>query len=123
MSLTGAKIEILLEQQYLGCPKGHDSNRILQVSNGFTYSLITDGPACDKVNPADIKWNGIAIDPSQTYRVTVNSFLADGGDLFTILTQGTNRLGGAVDLDAFEVYLTAFSPVAPGPQDRITLWQ
>jgi 5'-nucleotidase len=60
------------------------------------------------------------IDPAASYRVTVNSFLADGGDGFAVLTQGTNRLGGAVDTDAFEGYMKAFSPVAPGPQNRIT---
>ena len=56
-----------------------------------------------------------------TYRITVNSFLATGGDGFGILNSGTDRLGGAVDLDALEDYLTAApGGVAPGPQDRIT---
>jgi 5'-nucleotidase len=65
--------------------------------------------------------NGVPIDPNASYRVTVNSFLADGGDGFTVLTQGTNRLGGEVDTDAFEKYFQAHSPVEPGPQNRITL--
>jgi 5'-nucleotidase len=39
--------------------------------------------------------------------VTVNSFLADGGDGFGVLKDGTERLGGAVDTDAFEAYLQA----------------
>jgi 5'-nucleotidase len=52
--------------------------------------------------------------------VTVNSFLADGGDGFAVLTQGSNRLGGDVDTDAFEKYLQANpSGVAPGPVNRI----
>jgi 2',3'-cyclic-nucleotide 2'-phosphodiesterase (5'-nucleotidase family) len=55
------------------------------------------------------------------YRVMVNSFLADGGDNFLILKEGTDRLGGDVDTDAFEEYFAAHSPVAPGPQNRITL--
>jgi 5'-nucleotidase len=53
--------------------------------------------------------------------VTVNSFLADGGDNFAVLKQGTNRLGGAVDTDALEAYFVANSPVPPGPQNRITV--
>jgi 5'-nucleotidase len=52
--------------------------------------------------------------------VTVNSFLADGGDNFAVLVDGTERLGGEIDLDAFVTYLGLNSPVAPGPQDRIT---
>ena len=53
-------------------------------------------------------------------RVTVNSFLAEGGDNFLVLKDGADRLGGARDIDALEAYMKAFSPVAPGPQDRIT---
>ncbi|MGE5776280.1 MAG: 5'-nucleotidase C-terminal domain-containing protein, partial [Chloroflexota bacterium] len=77
-------------------------------------------PACDKVDPATIMIGGVPVDLSGSYRVTVNSFLADGGDNFSVLKQGTDRLGGAVDTDAFEAYFAANSPVPPGPQNRIT---
>ena len=60
------------------------------------------------------------IDLAATYRVTVNSFLADGGDGFTVLIGGTNRLGGDVDLDALEDYFVANSPIAPPAPGRIT---
>jgi 5'-nucleotidase len=50
----------------------------------------------------------------------VNSFMADGGDNFFVLREGTDRLGGALDLDALADYFEANSPVPPGPQDRIT---
>ena len=117
MDLTGAQIERLLEEQLPGCTAA--TARILQVSNGFTYSYSTSGGVCDKVNPSTILLNGVVLNPAATYRVTVNSFLADGGDSFPVLIQGTNRLGGAVDTDALEAYLTANAPVAPGPQNRI----
>jgi len=118
MTLTGAQIETLLEQQFAGC--GAASNRILQVSDGFSYTWVTSALPCDKVDPTTIKINGVTVGPTASYRVTVNSFLADGGDSFPVLVQGTNRLGGAVDTDALEAYFVANSPVAPGPQDRIT---
>jgi 5'-nucleotidase len=51
----------------------------------------------------------------------VNNFLADGGDNYSVLRQGTDRLGGDVDLDALVTYFETSSPVAPGPQNRITL--
>lgn len=63
----------------------------------------------------------MAIDPNASYRVTVNSFLADGGDGFAVLREGTERLGGAVDTDALEAYFATYSPVPPGPQNRITM--
>jgi 5'-nucleotidase len=119
MTLTGAQIERLLEEQFAGCTLA--SARILQVSEGFTYTWSASGPVCDKVDPSTIMLHGVVVDPSANYRVTVNSFLADGGDSFPILTQGTDRLGGAVDTDAFEAYFAANSPVAPGPQNRITM--
>lgn len=119
MTLSGAQIDTLLEQQFVGC--GQTANRILQVSNGFTYAWNASGAACEKVDPASIMINGVTLDPSASYRITVNSFLADGGDNFVVLRSGTDRLGGDVDTDALEKYLTAFAPVSPGPQDRITL--
>ncbi len=63
--------------------------------------------------------NGVAVDPGASYRVTVNNFLASGGDGFSTLLAGTDPLTGMIDLDAFVGYLGNHSPVAPGPQDRI----
>ena len=39
-------------------------------------------PRASKVDPTTIKINGVTVDPAALYRVTVNSFLADGGDSF-----------------------------------------
>ncbi len=119
MTLSGAQVDTLLEQQFVGC--GQTSNRILQVSEGFTYAWSASGAACAKVDPTTIQVNGATLDPAASYRVTVNSFLADGGDNFVVLREGTDRLGGAVDTDALADYFAANSPVAPGPQDRITI--
>ena len=119
MTLTGAQLKTVLEQQFQGCGT-QNRDRILQVSAGLTYAWSRSAPACGKVDPASLKINGVAIDLNATYRVTVNSFLADGGDNFQALREGTDRLGGAQDLDALEAYFRAHSPVAPGPQNRMT---
>lgn len=118
MSLTGAQIDALLEQQFDNPTPGR--NRILQVSNGFAYTWSAGAPIGAKVDPATITIDGVVVDPAASYRITVNSFLADGGDNFSVLVAGTNRLGGEVDLDALVTYFGANSPVAPGPQNRIT---
>jgi 5'-nucleotidase len=118
MTLTGAQIDALLEQQWDNPTIG--GNRILQVSDGFTYTWDAAMPTGSKVDPATIKIGGVVVGPATDYRVTVNSFLADGGDNFSVLVAGTDRLGGEVDLDALVTYFGAHSPVAPGPQDRIT---
>jgi 5'-nucleotidase len=43
----------------------------------------------------------------------MNNFMADGGDNYIEFKSGTNRLGGAVDIDALEAYFSAYGgPVA-----------
>lgn len=118
MTLTGAQIETLLESQFRG-EAGEDSD-VLQVSRGFSYAWNASRPIGDRVDPATIAIHGVSLDPAAPYRVTANSFLADGGDGFTVFTEGTERIGGALDIDALVAYFGVVSPVGPGPQARIT---
>ena len=115
ITLTGAQIKAVLEQQFDNPATGQ--NRILQVSQGFTYTW--DNAAAKGSKVSNIRLNGVALDSAASYRVTLNNFLADGGDGFTTFAQGTNRTGGDVDLDAFQNYLKA-NTVTPGAANRIT---
>lgn len=143
LTLSGDQIHILLEQQFTDCHAGNAPanwnypagdtgqvfNRILQVSASFTYTWSATRPGCNKVAPESIMLNGKAIDPALEYRITVNNFLADGGDKFYILAKGKQRLGGAQDVDALEAFFA--NPlndtdsardgvqIAPGSQNRI----
>ncbi|MCL4140933.1 UNVERIFIED_CONTAM: hypothetical protein GTU68_010951 [Idotea baltica] len=117
MTLTGEQIDTLLELQWLG----QTNPRILQVSEGFSYTWDSSAADGERVDPSTIMIDGVVLDPAAGYRITVNSFLSDGGDNFSILRDGTDRLGGEVDLDALVTYFGANSPVAPGPQDRISV--
>jgi 5'-nucleotidase len=63
--------------------------------------------------------NGQRIDPLRSYRVTVNNYLAVGGDGFTVLKQGTAQQFGAYDVDALYAYFRANSPIAPATGGRI----
>ena len=130
MTVTGAQLHTLLEQQFTGCTVGYPVgapaagqpfNRILQVSAGLSYAWREKNTPCDNVDPASIFVNGAAVVPTQSYRITVNSLMADGGDQLYVLTEGTQRLGGALDSDALEAYFSTHVPVAPGPQNRILL--
>lgn len=117
MNLTGSQIDKLLEQQFDN-PQASE-NRILQVSRGFAYTWSQSAPTGGKVDINSIKIEGIPINANSSYRITVNNFLADGGDNFEVLTAGTNPIYGAVDLEALVEYFKAFSPISPGPTDRI----
>ncbi|NJC95460.1 MAG: bifunctional metallophosphatase/5'-nucleotidase [Anaerolineales bacterium] len=117
LTLTGAQLKAVLEQQATAGSDG--SGRMLQISYTLTYTWSTSAPVGSKVS--NLKINGVDVDPAASYRITVNNFLAGGGDGFTSLLAGTDLLTGMIDLDAFVEYLTANSPVAPGPQNRITM--
>lgn len=120
MALTGGQLKKVLEQQWTAQADGSVRFLHLGISNGLTYSWSASAPVGNKIDPASVKLNGTTIDPAASYRVTVNSFLADGGDGFVELKNGTNRLGGGVDLDAFTAYLGAHSPVTGPTPNRVT---
>ena len=62
--------------------------------------------------------NGRPIDPAANYRVTVNNYLAVGGDGFTAL-KGIDQLTGIYDVDALYAYFQANSPISPENPGRI----
>ena len=119
-SMTGSQIDALLEQQWIaGRPGGRDVLR-LGISEGFTYSWSVSAPFGNKVDPASIKLNGVTLDPSATYRVTANNFMADGGDSYTAFVNGAPRTGGKVDLDALIDYMGAHPNLTAPPALRST---
>lgn len=114
MTLTGEQIRQLLNQQW-----GVDRTRFLQIS-GLKYTWDSTKPAGQRV--ADITFpDGTPLDQSASYTVTVNSFIADGGDNFTVLKEGTNREVGPVDLDALVNYVKQIEqPFSAKIEGRIT---
>jgi 5'-nucleotidase len=115
---TGAQIQQLLEQQFDNPSAGQ--RRILTVSRGFNYTWDNLGPAGNRVPNSSVTLNGNPIVDTTSYRVEMNSFLADGGDGFSVFRQCTNQLGGEVDLDALVRYFMAHSPISAPTENRIT---
>ena len=116
MTLSGAQVLQLLEQQWAG---RDDGGRVLQVSNGFTYGWDATRPPGRRVVPGSARLDGQPLDPAAPYRVTVNSYLADGGDRFSVLREGTQRVTGMMDVDALERFVQGHPALAPGALDRI----
>ncbi|MGZ8352336.1 MAG: bifunctional metallophosphatase/5'-nucleotidase, partial [Allosphingosinicella sp.] len=107
LTYTGAQLDAVLEQQWLaGGP-----TRILQPSATLHYTQTLSAPIGDRVS--NITINGVPVDPAATYRVTVNNFLAGGGDNFTMFRDGTESTGGVQDVDALEAYIAAGSLTPP----------
>jgi 5'-nucleotidase len=113
--VTRDVISAKLEQQWLD-PK---RPRILQVSRGFSYSWDGAKSYGDRVAADRMSLNRQRIDPAMSYRVTVNNYLAVGGDGFTVLKDGTAQQFGIYDADALYGYFQANSPIAPTTADRI----
>jgi len=121
-TMTGQQIYDLLEQQWSG--GNGAAPRILQVSEGFTYTYDGTGlPTVvrnNRVVPGSVMIRGVPVDKTASYRVTMNSFLADGGDNFPAFAAGTDKLVGLIDLDALVNYFEMKGTVDPGPRNRIT---
>ena len=115
LTLAGAAIKEMLEQQWLD-PK---RPRILQVSNGFSYAFDASKPFGEHVIAERMTLNGARIALDKSYRVTVNNYLALGGDGFAAIKSGTAAQFGIYDSDALFAYFGANSPLAPTAQDRI----
>jgi 5'-nucleotidase len=112
ITLTGAQLHAVLEQQW-------PSGSVLQISEGFTYEWSSDAPPGSKVDPRSMRLNGAALEPDKRYRVTVNEFLAGGGDGFQTLTEGADLRRGIQDVEALERYLAAHSPIVAPRIGRI----
>jgi 5'-nucleotidase len=115
LTLTGTQIKNMLEQQWLD-PK---RPRILQLSRGFSYAWDAAKPSGEHVIAERMSLNGQRIDPAANYRVTVNNYLALGGDGFTVLKDGTAQRFGVYDVDALYAYFQAHSLISPATTDRI----
>ncbi len=125
MSLTAQNLKDVLEEQFAGC-KGQSATatRFMLPSNGFKYTwdgakacnarissvTLRNGAAVETIVDA----NGVVANAAKTYRVTMNNFMADGGDGYSTFLKGTSRIGGAQDIDALVAYMAQFkAPKAP----------
>jgi 5'-nucleotidase len=113
LTLTGAQIDALLEQQWTV------TDTILQISAGFYYEWNASAPPGQRVDITRIRLDGQPLDPQRGYRVTVNDFLAQGGDGFTLFKQAADPLRGVMDVGALESYASAHAPLKAPPAGRI----
>jgi len=116
LTLSGAQLKTALEQQWLD----EKRPRILQVSKGFSYSWNASKPFGSHVDAASMKLKDAPIDAAKTYRVTINNYLALGGDGFATFKEGKNAQFGIYDVDALFAYFQAHRPIAPAPPALIT---
>ncbi|MEA3081115.1 MAG: 5-nucleotidase, partial [Sphingomonadales bacterium] len=110
LTLTGAQVKALLEQEFESGKNTPDKPTMLLPSNGFAYSYDARRGNGDRV--VDMRLNGKPIDPAASYRIAIGSFLSTGGDNFTVFKQASDVIDLGVDLDATEAFLKT-NPAAP----------
>ncbi|MCK9793968.1 bifunctional metallophosphatase/5'-nucleotidase [Isoptericola sp. 4D.3] len=115
MDLTGEQIKAVLEQQWQRDKDGNVPTRPflrLGASAGFSSTFDATRPEGDRITGMWL--DGEPIDQAASYSVTVNSFLAAGGDNFRAFADGSNaRDTGKVDLTAFVDYMAAHTADEP----------
>lgn len=108
-SYTGAEIKALLEQQFASGTNSAQRPNLLTPSANFRFSFDRSRAAGQRI--VTMTLDGKPLDPAKSYRVTINNFLASGGDNFTALAAGRDPVDGGLDLDATEAYLATSPPV------------
>jgi 5'-nucleotidase len=111
-TFTGQRVKELLESQYR-----LDRPRVLHPSAQLTYQVDLKQPLGQRIS--DIRIKGQALQLDARYRVTMNSFLATGGDAFSVFNLGTDAVGGDTDVDALTDYLAKNPGLTPPPTNRI----
>ncbi|MEK5252068.1 bifunctional 2',3'-cyclic-nucleotide 2'-phosphodiesterase/3'-nucleotidase [Paenibacillus sp. FSL F4-0125] len=103
LTLTGAQIKTLLQQQWNVKADGTPDIKTLQIS-GLKYTANMYLPVADRIANLTLT-NGTPINPTQKYTAVVNNFMAAGGDNYKVLTQASDSLAGPIDLDVFYDYI------------------
>ncbi len=107
---TGAEVKAVLEQQFMVGDKDRSRPNLMAPSANFAFAFDRSRPDGQRI--VAMMLDGKPLDPTRVYRVTINNFLASGGDNFTALAVGRDAQDGGLDLDATEAYL-ATNPLAP----------
>ncbi|GAB6858953.1 ExeM/NucH family extracellular endonuclease [Microbacterium xylanilyticum] len=116
VKLTGAQVKQVLEQQWQPAGSARPFLK-LGVSKELTYTYDPSAAAGSHIT--GIRLNGTPIDPTSTYTVGANAFLAAGGDAFTAFQQGTDKKDtGKVDLQSMVDWFAANKTASPDLAQR-----
>ena len=109
-SYTGAELRAALEQQVqtVDGKVRIQSSLVPSANVRVTYDLVA--PVGARI--VSVTVDGRALDPTAMYRVTINNFLASGGDGYSVLAGGRDAFDAGLDLDATEAWI-AGNPGVP----------
>ncbi len=116
LDLTGDQVRRALEQQWQPSTASRPFLK-LGASAGFSYTYDPLASAGERITSMTL--DGQPIEADRTYKVTVNSFLATGGDNFGAFKEAAAKQdSGMVDLEAQVQYFRAHPTVAVQEDQR-----
>ena len=113
--MTGQQVKDLLEHQF----ENLDRPKVLFPSESLRYEVDRRQPKGQRV--LNIQIGQKPLDLARAYNVTMNSFLASGGDGFWHFNQAPTLSGGELDVDALSDYVQKRPGLKPAPTDRIRM--
>ena len=123
LTLGARQLKDALEEQFAGClGQSPTTTRIMLPSAGFKYTFEATRACGERIRSATLTTaagterivsDGAIVDDRRTYRVTVNSYMADGGDGYSTFASVAERRGGGQDIDALVGYLANFKAPMP----------
>jgi 5'-nucleotidase len=119
LDLSGAELKAVLEETLGGMPG--NASGLLYPSRGTSYVIDIGKPAGERVE--DLEVGGKPVQAGATYRITLPSFIAGGGDSHPLAknAKGYRYDTGVLDIDAFVDYLKAHDPIDGRLEGRITI--
>lgn len=113
--ITGAQFKEMLEQQWQRDAEGKVPSRPylqLGLSDNVTYTYDESREEGDRITSVWV--DGELLDPEATYTVGSGSFLINGGDNFTALTEGQAPVDtGRIDLESWVSWIKSHKTLTP----------
>jgi 5'-nucleotidase len=113
LSLSGAELQQLLQRQF------RDRRRCNQLQVAHTLRYRWNGRFGAEARVSEVTVAGQPLQPQRDYRVTVNNFIAVGGDGFEEFQRGRAPLSGPSDVQALEAHVARLGVLQAVPLDRI----
>ena len=119
LDLTGAELKAALEETLGSLPDS--AAGLLYPSRGTSYVIDIGKPAGERVMALEVA--GHAVQAGTTYRITLPSFIANGGDGHALAkrARGYRYDTGVLDIDAFVDFLKAHDPIDGLLEGRVSM--
>lgn len=120
VTLTGAQIEQILEEQWRQSPNGVVTFHPLATSYNVRYSYDDSKTVGDRVDPENVYIDNKRLNPKRSYRVAALAYLIRGNDGYPTFLEYENPVRIENDHWAFYAYLKQQKTIAPPELNRVT---